>query len=354
MAVAPMRLSEDEHIYTPCLLCGSTSFSLISSRANLADQRRYLKAFHRLRLQNSSDRERGSDALTDRDQFTQDYDTQIVACRRCGLLFRNPHPQASSVIQAYASDQYDPAHLQQEFEMQREWARTKIPLVRKWLKEKHNPRLLEIGSFVGGFLAAAREQHWTITGVDPGETVTRFCSERKLPVYRGTMETAPLRSEELDGILVWNTFDQLPNPHSMLAAAANSLKSDGLLVIRVPNGTCYRTSLSLAERHPWMQPILYPMLAWNNLLGFPYLLGYDGDSLDRVVTPHGFRREALYPDTLMTLSTPATPWWAQCEERLIKALCLSAGTVGSWLHGSGSRYRAACWLNVYYRRISNM
>src|SRR5690349_14991872 len=115
-AVAPIRLSEHEHIYTPCLLCGSYSFSLISSRANMADQRRYLTAFHRLRLQNSSDRESESDSLMDRDRFTQDYDTQIVACRRCGLLFRNPHPEAGSVTQAYASDQYDPVHLQQEFD----------------------------------------------------------------------------------------------------------------------------------------------------------------------------------------------------------------------------------------------
>lgn len=288
----------------------------------------------------------------DRSQFTQDYDTQIVACRGCGLLCRNPHPQASSVTEAYASDHYDPAHLQQEFDTQFRWARTKIPVVRRWLAGRHRPRLVEIGSFVGGFLAAAREAGWCITGVDPGESVTRFCSEHHLPVYRGTIERAPLWPGELDGMMVWNTFDQLPDPHSMLATAATSLKNGGLLVIRIPNGRCYRTALSLAHRLPWIQRLLYPMLAWNNLLSFPYLVGYDVDSLDRLVLQHGFRREALYPDTLLTVSTPTTRVWAQCEERVMKALCRSAGTIESWLDRSG--YRTACWLDVYYRRTSRI
>ncbi|CUS39528.1 conserved hypothetical protein [Candidatus Nitrospira nitrificans] len=286
----------------------------------------------------------------DRSRFTQDYDTHIVACRRCGLICRNPHPRANSVMQAYASDQYDRDHLRQEFNTQLRWARTKIPVVRSWLAEKHRPRLVEVGSFVGGFLAAAREEGWSITGVDPGETVTDFCSEYKLPVYRGTIENAPLRPGELDGIMVWNTFDQLPDPYALLASAADSLKSRGLLVIRIPHGTCYRMSISLATRHRWMQRVLYPLLAWNNLLSFPYLHGYDVNSLDRLVAHHGFRREAVYPDTLMTSSTPTTRWWARLEEQLLKALCRSAWQIEGVV--DGHRYRTACWLDVYYRRTA--
>jgi len=342
---SPLKLSEQTHVYTPCLLCRSTSFSIISSREHLADQRRYLAAFHRQRLQHPSD-------TKDRSQFTQDYDTQIVLCRGCGLLCRNPHPPAGSMTQAYAADQYDWDHLRQEFDTQLRWARTKIPIVRQWLAERHRPRLLEVGSFVGRFLAAAQEEGWTITGVDPGETVTRFCFEHKLPVYRGTIEEAPLRSGELDGIVVWNTFDQLPDPCSMLVAAAKSLKIDGLLVIRFPHGTCYRNSISFTERHRWMQRFLYPLLAWNNLLSFPYLHGYDVDNLDRLVTRHGFRREVVYPDTLMTASLPNTRWWAQREEQLVKALCRAVWRMESW--AGRHRYRRACWVDVYYRRISRI
>ena len=68
-----------------------------------------------------------------------------------------------------------------------------------------------------------------------------------------------------------------------------------------------------------MQRFLYPLLAWNNLLSFPYLYGYDVTTLDCLVTQNGFRREAAYPHTLVTASTPTTRWWAQlrgprCEE----------------------------------------
>ena len=348
-APCPVRLREQPHVYTACLLCQSTGFSPVSSRDHLADHRRYLTAFHRRRLRIPPGATSDFDALTDRSRFTQDYDTTIVVCRGCGLLCRNPHPPAGSVTQAYVSDQYDTTHLRQEFDRQLRWARTKIPTVRLWLAEKQAPRLIEVGSFVGGFLAAAREEGWSIIGVDPGRTVTRFCSEQGLPVYRGTIERAPLRSRELDGVLVWNTFDQLPDPRSMLTAAADSLKDDGLLVIRIPHGTCYRTCISLAEQHRWMQRFVYPLLAWNNLLSFPYLYGCDVTTLDRLVTQHGFRKEAAYPDTLVTASTPATRWWAQLEERLVKALCRSAWQIETWI--DGSRYQTACWLDIYYRRI---
>lgn len=347
---SPIRLSEQAQVYTPCLLCQSLSFSIISSHQHMADQRRYLKAFHRQRLRTLSDTNDVADAHVDRSQFTQDYDTQIVVCKRCGLLCRNPHPPANTVTQAYISDHYDREHLRHEFNMQLRWARTKIPMVRSWLAVKHHPRLVEIGSFVGGFLAAAREEGWSITGVDPGETVTDFCSEHKLPVYRGTIENAPLLFGELDGIMIWNTFDQLPDPHPVLASAANSLKSGGLLVIRIPHGTCYRVCISLATQHRWMQRVLYPLLAWNNLLSFPYLHGYDVVSLDRLVTHYGFQREAVYPDTLVTSSMPTTRWWAQLEEQLLKVLCRSASQIEGWV--DGHRYRTACWLDVYYRRIA--
>ena len=97
------------------------------------------------------------------------------------------------------------------------------------------PEIVEVGSFVGGFLAAGRQLGWSMLGVDPGKQVTEFCRSRELPVYCGTLGDAQISSNSVDAVVIWNTFDQLPTPDTTLTAARRILRHEGLLVIRVPN-----------------------------------------------------------------------------------------------------------------------
>ncbi|MEO7974092.1 MAG: hypothetical protein ABIU84_10955, partial [Thermoanaerobaculia bacterium] len=90
-------------------------------------------------------------------------------------------------------------------------------------------------------------------------------------------------------------------------------------------------------------------LAWNNLIGFPYLHGYSVGTLDRLVAPYGFERLAAEPDTLLTLADSDTTRWAALEERLVKTACRIA-----WRRQipGPAQFAAAPWLDVYYRRGS--
>jgi hypothetical protein len=88
-------------------------------------------------------------------------------------------------------------------------------------------------------------------------------------------------------------------------------------------------------------------LAWNNLIGFPYLHGYSVGTLDRLVAAYGFERIAAEPDTLLPLADRDTRRWAAVEERIVKAACRAA-----WQRQipGPARFAAAPWLDVYYRR----
>jgi SAM-dependent methyltransferase len=334
-------------IYTPCLLCGGSDFIIIAHPSDLAAQQDYLKQFHQRRLVEDLSEETRQTSLTDRASFTHSYETHILACRACGLLCRNPHPAAEAVTKAYIHDPYEQRHLQKEFNAQLAWARGKIPFVARHLTHYRVPRLVEVGSFVGGFLAAGREQGWDIIGVDPGDAVVRFCRDRGLPVFQGKLEDSP-PSKEVDAVVVWNTFDQLPDPRPLLKTIAELLKPDGLLVIRIPHGICYRYAMAITRNHRWMRTPLYTGLAWNNLLTFPYLYGYGLATLDCLIGEFGLVREALYPDTLMTASVPEMKWWAPLEERLVKELCRITTRLAPWM-GDPS-VSLATWLDVYYRK----
>lgn len=348
MENASTTLDNRQCIYTPCLLCGESDFVSIAGPSDIAAQQYYLEQFHRRRLVESLSAETSRASLTDRVSFTHNYETYIVACRACGLLCRNPHPPAKAVTEAYADDHYERPHLQAEFESQLTWARAKIPLVARHLAAHRSPRMIEVGSFVGGFLEAAQEHGWDIIGIDPGEAVARFCRDRGLPVFQGTLDESPQPANGVDAVVIWNTFDQLPDPRPLLMTIAQLLKPDGTLVIRIPHGNCYRSAMEFTKAHRWMRKSVYTGLAWNNLMSFPYLYGYGLTTLDRLVGEFGLVREAVYPDTLMIAAVPEMKWWVTLEERLVKRLCRLTTAVGQWR--GDSSLSSATWLDVYYRK----
>lgn len=86
-------------------------------------------------------------------------------------------------------------------------------------------------------------------GVDPGAEVHAFCRKQGLQVFQGTLVEAPLEERSVDCVAIWNTFDQLPAPEPTLAAACRLLHRSGMLVMRVPNGECFRLATT------WMRKL---------------------------------------------------------------------------------------------------
>src|SRR5215217_6108552 len=338
-------LREESRVSVDCLVCGSSDSRLVCAAPEMAAQRRFLTHFYRRRW-----RAQNAATAIDRLAFTQNYTTNIVACLSCGLLYRNRRPSSKAIGAAYQRDRYDDAYLLEEFANQRGWARYKIPMLRRHLAERRpragTPRILEVGSFVGGFLAEAQAAGWDVFGVDPGDEVTAFCRSHNLPVFHGTLEHAELVSASFDAVVIWNTFDQLPDPHPTLVQAARLLRNGGLLIIRVPNGACYDAAMSLNAHLPaWLRSPLHVTLAWNNLLTFPYLYGYAPDNLSALAASHGFRRIVCRPDTLLPVPAGHPKLWARVEERCCQWLCRAG-----WHTAASRRLPTAPWLDLYFER----
>ena len=324
-----------------CVVCGGVGAGreLVCSEAELRAQTEYLRAFHRRRLRRSGGRRRDQ-PLADRAEFTQDYTTDVVACLGCGLVLRDHRPSADHVLDAYKQDEYGRARLTALFEAQLQAGRGKARQLRRYLPSQRRPVVIEVGSFVGGFLAAAQELGWDAVGLDPGAEVGEFCRAKGLRVHRSAAAAAPIDAGAGDCVAIWNTFDQLPDPRPTLTAARRWLRPGGLLAVRVPNGAVFRAAMRLRRRLPFDAPLL-TALAWNNLLGFPYLYGYSAGPLDRLLAEFGFARRALWPDTLVRLADRQTATWAAWEERSIKAV---------WHALAQFAPDIAPWFDAYYIR----
>src|SRR5689334_10312792 len=95
-----------------CAVCGGGSHEIVSSASEIRAQLEYLRWFHRRRLRADAP----ASALADRAEFTQDYATDLVACRQCGLLFRNPRPPDAAIRRAYVDGRYGLPRLESLFE----------------------------------------------------------------------------------------------------------------------------------------------------------------------------------------------------------------------------------------------
>ena len=332
-------------ITTPCVICGGRQFAEVCTSSEVAAHLQYLRDFHQRRLDY-----RAQEEFADRATFTQDYLTNIVACQYCRLVLRTPRPSTGAITAAYQNDHYGPDRLNALFDAQLRLYRAKAQTLQSWLPQERNVRVLEIGSFVGGFIAAGQEHDWEMLGIDPGTEVSAFCREKGLPVFCGTTQDVGVKPQSVDCVTIWNTFDQLPDPRVTITDVSQLLRPGGILVVRVPNGECFRWAVLRLRSLSWpWAGWLRSILAWNNLLAFPYLYGYSVSTLDRLLRGYGFRRVDMHPDTLMPLADHHTKSWAKTEERFLKYLC-SLATRMETLRPAEDVHTAP-WLDVYYRLV---
>lgn len=156
----------------PCPACSTADATVIVDADGIRDQLEQLWTFHTRRLHGATPAAR----LQDRLAFSLRPPLQVVRCSACTLLYRNPREQEDTVVEAYANerpghdalrtllDNQQPGYATQARRLTRAFGRT--------------GRGLEVGSYVGAFLAAARDEGWSFTGLDVNEHVNAFARQQ--------------------------------------------------------------------------------------------------------------------------------------------------------------------------------
>lgn len=300
-----------------CLACGGSTGRVLLDAADVRAEQRWLERFHRLRLKLQPGA--SADDAKDRASFTQSESRTIVACTACCTVLRVPRPAPDAVEETYAHDHYGQAALDALAANQDAFFASKLRRLGGVLALREGARVLEIGSFVGGFLRAAREHGWHATGVDVGEETARYGRARGFDVRCGDVLELPLEPG-FDAVFVWSTFDQLAEPAAVLDRIRGLLVRGGLLVLRVPNGRFETACLALrraARRTSRVHHVLRAQ-AYDNFASFPYLTGYTPESLCGLLEAHGFACREVRGDTLVRLADARTRRFAVREEERVK------------------------------------
>jgi len=256
---------------TPCPRCGETPAARFrDARAieeELAARRRFFP--------------RGRDVT----EVALGVPADIFRCERCGILIRGDAPDDG----VFREDRYSPAFLRALHDAHAAAFRAKRGDYRPLLAPR--ARVVEIGSYAGGFLRAASEWGWLATGVDIGGDTSRFTAALGFDMRED------FAFDEVDAVFIWNCFEQLTEPRRTLAAAHRALRDGGLLVLRVPDADLY------VERRDLR------VLARNGLLGWPHRFGFGAAALRRLAAEHGFAlQRVLHRPPLPPLSAESRGW----------------------------------------------
>jgi len=296
----------------PCPVCGGGEFEVARTPRHIEAEVRWLRRFYRARVTG------GGEAMEDRAEFTQAEPAHVVRCLGCGTLLRDPRPTPETLRAKYAQDTYGEVALERLAEGQRDFFEGRMPWLRRVLPPPAD--ILEVGAFVGGFLAATGAAGYHAVGVDVGEETVAFMRARGLDARRGDVREMGLPRQAWDGVFIWNTFDQLEEPRAVLERVAALLRPDGILVLRVPNGEFETACLKRRARfrHARRAASTRRAQAYNNFLTFPYLAGYTPGSLRRLLEESGFEVTETRGDTLLRLADEDTRPCAVAEEARVQ------------------------------------
>ena len=316
-------------------MCGHADATPIAERADVQREVELLWQFHQRRLRPATP----ASSLRDRVAFSEHAPLRLVRCRDCGTVYRNPVERTFELTEIYARDVPPEDVLRSLHETQIDAQRAQAARLRAVLGRAGAG--LEVGSYAGAFLRAARDERLQFEGLDINPAVNRFTRALGFVVHDGALEAFD-PSRRVDAVAIWNTFDQLAEPRATLMRARALLSSGGVLAIRVPNGAFYARWASVARGSGARATIARELLAQNNLLGFPYRAGFTPASLGALLEQCGFGVVRVYGDVLVPVADEWTRRWARLEELAIKR------TLGALAH---RRPGVAPWFEIYARRV---
>jgi 2-polyprenyl-3-methyl-5-hydroxy-6-metoxy-1,4-benzoquinol methylase len=93
-------------------------------------------------------------------------------------------------------------------------------------------RILDIGAGTGDFLSVAKQNGWQTVGVEPSEKAKAIAIKKEVSFVE---DTAELESHSFDVITMWHVLEHVPNLDNQIQELKRLLKTNGSLIVAVPN-----------------------------------------------------------------------------------------------------------------------
>jgi 2-polyprenyl-3-methyl-5-hydroxy-6-metoxy-1,4-benzoquinol methylase len=173
----------------------------------------------------------------------------IVQCQRCGLVYTDPRPDGSDILETYEAVE-DPLYIEEREGRVLTFKHHLKPLEQLTGPPEGRP-LLDVGAYTGVFVEIADQHGWDAWGVEPSRWAVEQAHARDLQMVQGTLDTADLPEAYFDVVTMWDVIEHLTDPRFALQQAHGLLKPGGLLVVHTIDIESLFARL-MGPRWPWL------------------------------------------------------------------------------------------------------
>lgn len=169
---------------------------------------------------------------------------ELIQNMEYGFLETSPKPSSDKLPDYYKSEDYI-SHTDSQrnlFEKVYHLVRSislkkKLKLINSFSSE--SKKLLDVGCGTGDFLQTALENNWIVSGIEPNEQAREIANKKTNNSVFETEQLLKLEASSFDVITLWHVLEHLPDLENHIKVFKKLLKTNGTLIIAVPNYKSY-------------------------------------------------------------------------------------------------------------------
>ncbi len=169
---------------------------------------------------------------------------ELIQNTEYGFLETSPQPCSDKLPDYYKSEDYISHTDSQRNLFEKVYHLVRSISLKKKLKlinscSLESKKLLDIGCGTGGFLKTALENNWTVSGIEPNEQARKIANKKTNNSVFETEQLSKFKPSSFDVITLWHVLEHLPNLENHIKVFKKLLKTNGTLIIAVPNYKSY-------------------------------------------------------------------------------------------------------------------
>ena len=242
-------------------------------------------------------------------------------CKNCGFVFSNPYVPKEHIEDFYS--RLEDGEYSAEAEGRTKNFKTIFKRVKR-LQTKTTNRgntLLDIGAASGIFLNLAREEGYTIEGIEPSEFLVNEAEKNYgITLFKGTVENYPV-GKRFSVITLLDIVEHLVEPGTFMAKVNELMEDDGLLVLVTPD--INSLACKLTGKRWWHYRIAH--INFFNLKSLVHLLHANGFEMV-------LKKKYVWNFSLFYLLTRVFPFLKEKKalQKILKRVHLKLPLFDSW------------------------